>query len=302
MIKKIVASFVCGVLLLTIVATCVNAASPLRISKYDITKTSIGGQIAREAAERWQNNGWHLKCFNCEDLKVYEINPADYLVAPASAKIELESVKQGDGSVKLEPRIVTASPSDSLLGNDPLMGTEVVSPMATQYWSLMAAQCFARIEGTTGWIDHCYQLHKLVGETDSQKDYYTLTHYATAKSKAIFELTSAVLTCQKYTSSSTMEWVDWNPRSDQTVGQCTPITIGISYVAVLTYTATICQSGWDITKYSEAGKFANRWYGHAWRSEREVAYMVCVKVPQGGWPIWQLTANYYTTLYIPGPL
>ncbi len=274
---------VCVVLLLTTEVSFISAVSQLQISKYDITDTSVGTQLAQEAVERWENNGWD---YDCKELKVYEINPGDYIVAPASTKIELKFFKQPYESAKLEPSIVTAAPSDSL------SGAEGISPMEAQYWNLVASQCFARIEGVMGWIDHCYKLHKLVGETDSQKDYYTLTHYATAKSKVPFALTGALLTCAKYTSSSPMEWVDWNPRADQSVGQCSSITIGISYIAVLTHTSTICSSGWDITKYAEAGKFANKWYGTAWWSEREVAYMVCVKVPQGGWPIWALTAQY----------
>jgi hypothetical protein len=283
--RKILLLLMSVVLVAALSVSYVGAKSPLAISKYDITKTTAGVQIAGEAVQRWQGYGWN---FDHKELKVYELAPEDYLVAPASAKIELEYIKQSDGSVKLEPKIVTASPSASLLG------TKDMYVMRSQYWGLMAAECFARHEGITGWIDHCYQLHKLMGETDSQKDYYTLTHYATAKSKFPFPLTNAWITCQKHSSSSTMWWVDWNPRTDQAVGQCGSITIGISFGAVLTYTGTICKSGWDITKYTEPGKFMNRWYGTAWWSEREVAYMVCVKVPQGGWPRWGLTANYLT--------
>lgn len=288
MIKKILVLVMCAVLVSTLSVTYVSAADPLEISKYDITKTSVGAQIAREAVHRWENHGWNINCFNCEDLKVYEINPGDYLVAPASARIELESVEQSDGSVKLEPRIVTASPKDSLLG------AEDVYPMQAPYWMLVASQCFARFGGITGWMDHCYQMHKLMGEPDSQKDYYQLHHYATAKGKTIFTLKWAKIECEKHPSSSTMEWLDWSPRSDQNVGQCIPITIGVSAFGVsISGTFTICKSGWDITKYEEAGKFANKWHGFVWPpSEREVAYMVCIKVPQGGWPIWNLSASF----------
>lgn len=290
MIKKISVLFMCVVLVATLVSTYVSAASPLEISKYDITKTSVGDQIAREAAQRWTGYGWTCDRCDGKELKVYELAPGDYLVAPASAKIELESVKQPDGSVKLEPRIITVSPNGSLLG----LETNGVSPMASQYWNLVAAECFARLEGFTGWIDHCYQLHKLMGESDSQKDYFELTHYATAKSKTIFTLKWAKLECVKHSSSSTMEWVDWNPRSDQTRGSCGSITLSVGALGIgISGTFTICKSGWDITKYAEAGKFANKWYGWVWPpSEREVAYMVCVKVPQGGWPVWGLTATF----------
>lgn len=194
-----------------------------------------------------------------------------------------------NGSVKLEPRIVTASPSDSLLG------IEDVSPMqAPQYWSLVASQCFARIEGVSGWIDHCCQLYKIVLESNNEEDYYQLVHYATARSKTIFSLRSAWIECVKHESSSTMRWLDWSPGSDLNIRRCTPITIERSISgSSIGGTFAVYKTGWDITKYEEAGRFANRWYGKAWRSERDVAYMVGVSVPQSDWPVWSLTANYF---------
>jgi hypothetical protein len=292
-IKKILLLLLSVVLVLTLVASYVSAASPLEISKYDVTKTSVGAQLAQEAVQRWTGQGWNLNC-NCsyKDLKVYEINPGDYLVAPALAKIELESVKQPNGSVKLEPRIVTGSPSDSLLQ------TEDVSPMQAPYWLEVESWCFARLQNFMGWIDNCYAINKLMGETDSQYDYYELTHYATAASKYPCRLQWALLTCRRNTQlSSTMYWKDWYPKSDQPVSSCGDITLGITVFGVgLSYTSRICSSGWDITKYDEAGRFANRWYGSARASEREVAYMVCVKVPQNGYAIWDLTAGYGCSL------
>jgi len=194
-----------------------------------------------------------------------------------------------NGSVKLEPRIVTTSINESLLG------TEDVSPMqAPQYWSLVTSQCFARIEGVSGWIDHCCQLYKLVLESNNEEDYYELVHYATARSKTIFPLRSAWIECVRHESSSTMGWLDWSPGSDLNIRRCTPITIERSISgSSIGGTFAVYKTGWDITKYAEAGRFANRWYGTAWRSERDVAYMVGVSVPQGDWPVWGLTANYF---------
>jgi hypothetical protein len=194
-----------------------------------------------------------------------------------------------NGSVEFGPSIVTVSPNDSLLG------TEDVSLMqAPQYWSSVASQCFARIEGVSGWIDHCCQLYKLARDNNNEGDYYQLVHYATARSKTIFSLRSAWIECVKHQSSSIMGWMDWSPGSDLNVGRCTPITIERTINgSSMGGTFTVHKSGWDITKYSEAGRFANRWYGKAWRSERDVAYMVGVIVPQGGWAVWSLTANYF---------
>jgi hypothetical protein len=197
-----------------------------------------------------------------------------------------------NGSVELGPRIGTASLNGSLVG------TEDVSLMqAPQYWSSVALQCFARIESVSGWIDHCCQLYKLVGDNNNEGDYYQLVHYATARSKTIFSLRSAWIECVKHESSSTMGWLDWSPGSDLNVGRCTPITIERTINgSSMGGTFTVYKSGWDITKYAEAGKFANRWYGRAWHSERDVAYMVGVAVPQGGWPVWSLAASYFATI------
>lgn len=155
--KRVVVLAMCILVLSTVVVAPVSAAKPLTILQFDITGTTIGTQVAQEAVQRWIARGWVLDC-DCsyEDLRVYEINPDDYLIAPASAEIELIRVRQPDRSVKLEPRIltVTVSPSDfSLEGED-------VSPMSAQYWGLLFAHCFARYEGARGWIDHCYHLHR----------------------------------------------------------------------------------------------------------------------------------------------
>jgi len=293
-IKRILFLLLSTVLMSTLLVGYVSAANPLEISKYDITRTNIGVQLAQETIQRWTDNGWNSNC-NCNfnDLEVYEINPGDYLVAPASAKIKLQSVRQSDGSVKLEPTIVTGSPSDSLLG------TEAVSPMQAPYWLEVESWCFARVQNFMGWIDNCYAINKLIGETDSQYDYYELTHYATAASKYPFRLKWAQLTCRRNTQySSTMLWKDWYPKSDQPAPSCSTITLGITVFGVtLSYASQICTSGWDITKYDEAGRFANKWYGNVGSgTEREVAYMVCVKVPQNGYAIWDLTAGYGCSL------
>lgn len=158
----------------------------------------------------------------------------------------------------------------------------------------MAPQCFSRFENTSGWMDHCYQMNKLIGETDSQKDYFQIHRYATAKSKSIWTLKEAKISCQKSASSSTMEWFDWSPRSDVPSSQCSTVGVSVSAFGLgISASHTVCPTMWDINKSAEARKFSNKWVGSAWRSEREVAYMVCVKVPQGGWPVWNLNASYY---------
>ncbi|WDE03104.1 hypothetical protein SG34_016980 [Thalassomonas viridans] len=165
-------------------------------------------------------------------------------------------------------------------------------------WGMQAHHCFSRYEGSTGWIDSCYKVHKLSGDGDSNYDYFQLEHYATAKGKSIWGLTRATLEASKASSSDSMQWVDWNPRADLDVGNCSTVSLQVTAQAVgISTSHNICDK-WDITKYSTPGHFKNEWKSSssAQRSEREVAYMIAVKVAQGGWPVWSLTHNYDTRL------
>lgn len=286
--KSILFLFLVVVLVSTLVVSYANAAGPLEISQYDVTRTSVGSQMAQQAMQRWQSYGWN---FDAKGLKVYELNPGDYLIAPESAKIEFVQIQQSDGSIKVDARIVTASPS--ILSTEAQGVSQGVSPMQAEYWSLVASQCFERIDNGYGWMDHCYEMNKLIGETDSQKDYYQLHHHATAKSKSVWTLTDAYLSCQR-NGGSTQEWLEWSPGSDVPRPSCGTVGIGVSAFGIgISANYTACPTMWDITKYAEAGRFQNKWVGSAWRSEREVAYMICVKVPQGGWPVWNLTAGFH---------
>ncbi|MGH8010770.1 MAG: hypothetical protein ACREQ3_27595, partial [Candidatus Binatia bacterium] len=88
--------------------------------------------------------------------------------------------------------------------------------------------CFAREQNNTGWLDECYKVHKLSGDSSSVNDYFQLEHYATATSDGPWTLTNITLESTQSGSSSPMSWMDWSPRSDQDVGNCQSIEIGIS--------------------------------------------------------------------------
>jgi len=230
-----------------------------------------------------------------KDIRIYRLQDGGYFAAPESAEISMEYVEMEDGSMKLEP-VIVARPDSLLVESD---SRELPTDFQTQsgeYWNLVGNQAFARFEDGKGWMDHAYKMHKLVVETIPNKDYYQLEHWATAKSKGAWTLYAAHVWCQKQSSSSPMEWVDWDPQADQDYGSGgQSVTIGISYIVEISSTYTV-RDKWDITKYAEAGKFKNSWRGSAWRSERNVAYMICVSVPEGGWPAWTLSAQYTTFL------
>lgn len=105
-------------------------------------------------------------------------------------------------------------------------------------------------------------------------------------------MTSAKVWNAKSSDSSTMEWADWQPRSDST-GDCRSLDLSFTVgAATLGHAMTACEK-WTITKYSEAGKFANELSYVLGRSgtSREVGYGVEVYVPVGGWPRWTLYAQ-----------
>ena len=167
-------------------------------------------------------------------------------------------------------------------------------------WNHRASGCFAREENDTGWIDSCYQVKQYNTDTTdgtSTRDIFALHHYATAKSKSTWYLTRAKLESYKSSGSPTFrQWVDWSPRSDQNMGSCTNVQIGVAYSGVgFNVGHGICDK-WNITKWAEAGHFANRWEGGATRTEREVVYMTSIKVSQGQFPSWSLSGGCWSAL------
>ncbi|MDD5190170.1 MAG: hypothetical protein PHE50_03910 [Dehalococcoidales bacterium] len=285
--RKIIVSIVfCLLMIVTGVGNVAAKAFSSSLSNYDITSSKEGFVLAQETTLRWEKElGIH---YDVTSVKVYKFGKEEFLVAPADANISLEAEMQSDGSIKITP-IVDTPKENQMTGIASNSGGRVLTDYG---WELVGSQAFSRFENSTGWIDHAYMLDHLTGESDPNYDYYSLHHYATAKSKGIFILRFASLECAKTASSSTMYWVDWCPRSDQTWNNPTSYTLSVTAGGYgLSYNHT-GQDTWDITKYEEAGKFKNIWYGSAWGSEREVAYMVCVKVPQNGWPQWSLTADF----------
>ena len=291
-LRLVFAALLVAVLLTISMTSVASAGQPSKQVMRDITSTTRGARWAREAALRWQQMG-----VNCgsNSINVYKLQDGSYFAAPESAEISMEYVEMEDGSMKLEP-VIVARPDSLPVESDSRELPTGFQTQSGEYWNLVGNKAFARFEDGHGWMDHAYKMHKLVGETISDKDYYQLEHWATAKSKGAWTLYAAHISCQKKDSSSTMEWVDWDPQADQDYGSGgQSVTIGISYIVEISSTYTV-RDKWDITKYAEAGRFKNSWRGSAWRSERNVAYMICVSVPEGGWPVWNLNASYTTWL------
>ena len=151
-------------------------------------------------------------------------------------------------------------------------------------WQLMASACQSREQNSTGYIDVCWKKYRLTNDGDGQFDYWVWNQYATAKSTGIFTLSTAWGKSWKNTAQSyPWYWVDWSPNADLTLGNCSNVTVGVSYIVELSATYTACDR-WDITKSATAGTFQNYWRGSAYRSERAVAHMTMIKLAQGQTP------------------
>lgn len=269
---------------------------------YDITGTDEGRRVAHAAVEHWaisygvQSDAGQLRVYN-----LGATDAPDYLIVPDS--IVFESASKRAVTVNEDGKQVTyleASDAFTLDLSKLVMQPENESlnsfAPSAPYWQMVANQCYARWETGAMWFDRCYKVHKLYSDGTSTKDYFQLEHYGTAKSKFPWVLKKASLSSQKHASSSSMSWVDWSPRSDLNVGNCTTWSLSVTVQGVgIGASHELCDK-WDITKYAAAGSFKNEWQGSARESEREVAYMQAISVPQNGWPVWSLTSSVSVAL------
>lgn len=154
-------------------------------------------------------------------------------------------------------------------------------------WLEVGQNCFGRIENNTGWLDHCYKMYRWSAIV-SGNYIYTLNHYATFASKGIYHMTRGTI---KAVPTATFTWADWDPAADST-RSCSPLTLSVTYAGVgLNVAANQCET-WDITKYTQAGRFDNNWRGGVRASERNVEYLLEVRRPSTG-ASWDLPASFF---------
>jgi len=267
--------------------------------RYEITGSILSDTVVRRTIERWERNyGINWPESGLVVYNVGTVDKPDILIVPNALQIE-EIVTEifSDGTAEVDASVTLRALKDNTL--DITEGDTQTAVLATSSWQFVQQQCFAREDGAKGWIDSCYKIHQLSGDGDSNYDYYQLEHFATAKSKSPYSLLTAHVASDRDLGSPPMYWVDWSPRSDQTVGNCQTyqVSVGALGIGIASY-HDLCEK-WDITKYADPGKFRNEWknyFGFTISSEREVAYMLAVKVPEGSFPIWVLNYGYYASI------
>lgn len=162
------------------------------------------------------------------------------------------------------------------------------------YWSEIRRRCFKPKHANHAVRTHCFQLLKLRKDGNGRRDFFTLHHYGTARSKSGYGLKIFRLRVYKHEDGPRiMAWSDWNPKSDDQTDRCGTINVGVSYVASVSWSHRFCEE-WDIRFYQDRpGKFKNAWKAsgfHVENSEREVAYAIAVAVKQGKSPRWHFRA------------
>lgn len=270
-----------------------NGAEALTLNAYpdlDVTNTAQGRDLAVKAVERWAS----LEYVTTSDqVRVFQLAPNEHLVVPVEAlqDVRLTVEKKDDGTTVFRPKVSSSkrrpTPSEA-------RGTVEIQ---TGGWTQVAGLCFARTEGNGGYMDTCYKLNKYsdpIWNGTAYRDAYAMHLYASTSGYYPYKITQSQIQADKAASSSTMEWADWNPKSD-TTGNCRTYTIGFSINGfVANHSGTVCES-WSVNKSSTPGSMASAWrHGSGGTAAtREVALGEEVYVPVGGWPVWDFAWTFW---------
>ena len=165
-------------------------------------------------------------------------------------------------------------------------------------WSYISGGCFTRLQNLFGWLDSCYQVHKLTNEGDP-RDFYKLEQYGSEGAKILGKIYSGSLGAMKASSSSAMSWIDWSPRSTVS-GSCQTVPLSVSALGVSYSASGLMCERWNMYKYEDAGHYKQEWscgcvptFGQPYPNVREIDYLQVISVLNGKSAIWTLNASYH---------
>jgi hypothetical protein len=221
-------------------------------------------------------------------VRVIRLEDRSTMVVPASYRLgDIQLAK--DGSVRTTTEPLTASS-----GVEPLAATAAT-------WTQTSSHCFSRTTIYTphgnvgGWMDTCYRIYKLTGESDGTYDHWDITAYATVDATRAYTTGDYAWIHVDKDGGPTFYWEDWSPRSDLT-SNCGTTALTISALGFgLGFGTTVCET-WLLTKYAAAGELKVQWNGDS-TGAREVALMSAIKLAQGGSPIWGISWNSVLKCY-----
>jgi hypothetical protein len=255
----------------------------------EITSTETGLKLSKETAER-QSSRRHVQA---GDLRVWRLGPGDYLIGDEwPRQFKSDQVTEASGMTTFSMSYdVGSRPSPS----NSRMTTARGSVQAA--WSYVRGGCFTRLQNAFGWLDSCYQLHKLTNEGDP-RDFYKLEQYGSEGAKILGKIYAGSLGAVKASSSSAMSWIDWSPRSTLS-GSCQTVPLSVSALGVSFSASGLMCERWNMFKYADAGHYKQEWscgcaptFGQPYPNVREIDYLQVVSVLNGKSAIWTLSASY----------
>lgn len=271
-----------AVVLLTLaLAPSASARAP---DQRDITATPAGRDAAAEAAGRFKGYGVGARAGT---LRVVELRDGSQVVGPRSyTTAELARIADG-GSV----------PTKAVELDDGHEG-QVAAAAAAPYWLERGSNCFSRtyfyggeiLRRNLGWMDTCYQIHKLMNDANTTNDFWDMHAWATFDTTNSGSWAFDAWIHVDRDGGPTWKWYDWKPRSELS-GNCRDYTLSIAYAgASLSFSHDTCDT-WTPTKYAAPGTMKVLWTGSS-QAPREVALMTAIKTPNGSSsPIWGISWN-----------
>jgi hypothetical protein len=256
----------------------------------EVTDSRAGQDLAAEAAARQSTLGERV---DAGDLRVWRIAPGDYLVGKTKPRnLAFGSVTGPAG--KIEPTFsfdVGARVSNSPHARSAALAT------ASPSWVWVNQGCFTRISNIYGWLDSCFKLLRLAGESDS-RDFYTLEQYGSVGAQTFGKIYSGWLAASRSSASAPMAWIDWSPRGSKS-GPCAVIPLSVSALGQSFSASGLMCERWNVYKYSAAGHFKEEWscgcifpFGQPHPNVREIDYLQTVSVANGRYVEWTLSAGF----------
>lgn len=257
-----------------------NSVPALPAGGADVSDTAKGRRLMEEAAAR----NPVLKAAG--QLRAVK-DDLGYTVAPAETTFISYSIELPDGTMGMELAPLTEfEPPTRAKAED-----ETGSVLAAAGWSRIAEKCFARISDGWAWMDHCYHMYKESNDGSSSYDYYALKRFATMGRNDPWRLWNGRIRATR-SGGASQTWVDWSPGSDWSGGSCSTITVSMtSPIAGVSMAVERCPETWDMYKSANGTQpdYHLTWSGNS-TGEREVAFVITVRVAQGGTPSWGVPA------------
>jgi hypothetical protein len=265
----------------TMVGAAHARALPRGVS--DISSTSQGERLIKEAKERFAAHGAK------GELKAIK-DHAGILIAPAGSPLVATRLTLDNGKTGTVMVPATASGSES---NDAAAAqTGTVAALAAPSWNFQISQCFARINDTWSYMDHCYQLYKMANDGDGTKDYFALRHFATLGANPPWVMNWGLIRAYRLNGTPAQTWVDWSPKADYN-DSCRTFNGSITVKGVgLGFSFDECGLV-DMTKQNPAVDYQLMYFHPGERADRELTFEIAVSVAQGAWPQWVIPAEVH---------